>query len=156
MNNDNYANANGELENQHYEIPQRLLRHTPRPREVVFMLTRTQLAIMYITWAVARRHVHQRVYQPELPFPPYPPHPVWSDERESAACSKWRWLNLSIYWDLEVLPVSAYKYLHEVFSADRRGVDKFKSGLFSPLAETVALCQGFAVDYSVVTRDDAH
>lgn len=35
---------------------------------------------MYITWAVARHCVCQRVYQPELPFPPYPPHPVWSDE----------------------------------------------------------------------------
>ncbi|KAG1803380.1 hypothetical protein EV424DRAFT_1351519 [Suillus variegatus] len=80
MNNDNHANANGGLENQHYEIPQRLLQHAPRPREVVFMLTRTQLEIMYITWAVARHCVRQRVYQPELPFPPYPPHPVWSDE----------------------------------------------------------------------------
>ncbi|KAG2139106.1 uncharacterized protein EDB93DRAFT_1106210 [Suillus bovinus] len=80
MNNSNYANANGEIA---YKIPQHLLQHTPRPREVVFVLTGNQLELMYNTWVVVRRRVCQRIYQPELPFPPYPPHPVWSDEAQS-------------------------------------------------------------------------
>ncbi|KAG1794467.1 uncharacterized protein HD556DRAFT_1443034 [Suillus plorans] len=80
MNNNNNVNANGGDGDQNHEIPQHLLQHIPRPREVVFRLTRDQLELMYNTWAVARRHVRQLVYQPELPFPPYPLPPVWPDD----------------------------------------------------------------------------
>jgi hypothetical protein len=36
--------------------------------------------VMYVTWAATRNRVRQRVYQPDLPFPPYPRPPVWTDE----------------------------------------------------------------------------
>jgi hypothetical protein len=35
---------------------------------------------MYITWAAARRRVHQQLYQPALPIPPYPLPPFLPEE----------------------------------------------------------------------------
>ncbi|KAG2051678.1 hypothetical protein BDR06DRAFT_1010179 [Suillus hirtellus] len=79
MNNDNGNNANG-VRNQNHEIPRHLLQHVPRPREVRFMLTDRQLELMYVVWAATRGRVHQQVYRPELPIPPYPLPPVWPDD----------------------------------------------------------------------------
>ncbi|KAG1775747.1 hypothetical protein EV702DRAFT_1198940 [Suillus placidus] len=39
-----------------------------------------QLELMFVAWAAARNLMRQRVYQPDLPFPVYPPPPVWPDE----------------------------------------------------------------------------
>ncbi|KAG1761537.1 hypothetical protein EV702DRAFT_1052957 [Suillus placidus] len=80
LNNINNTNGNRGAGGQNYEMPRHLLQHTPRPREVVFRMTEMHLEIMYITWAAARRRVRQLIYQPELPFPPYPVPPVWPDE----------------------------------------------------------------------------
>jgi hypothetical protein len=35
---------------------------------------------MYTTWAAARDRVRQQIYHPEVPFQPYPPPPMWTDE----------------------------------------------------------------------------
>ncbi|KAG2096686.1 uncharacterized protein F5147DRAFT_817021 [Suillus discolor] len=61
-------------------IPQHLLQHTPRPREVVFTLTVGQLEMLYVRWAAARMRVRQELYEPALPIPPYPLPPAWPDE----------------------------------------------------------------------------
>ncbi|KAG2108991.1 uncharacterized protein F5147DRAFT_652569 [Suillus discolor] len=90
MNNYNNANPRGdENENEHqnrngnHHIPQHLLEHIPRPRDVVFRLTDRQLELMYITWAAARMRVCQQVYHPDLPLHPNPLSPVWPDERRA-------------------------------------------------------------------------
>ncbi|KAG1754668.1 hypothetical protein EDD22DRAFT_957431 [Suillus occidentalis] len=86
MNNNN--NANGGAANQDrdrdrdrdHQIPAHLLQHAPRPRSVTFTISVMQLEYLYVTWAAARNRVHQQLYQPDLPFQPYPLPPVWPDE----------------------------------------------------------------------------
>jgi hypothetical protein len=36
--------------------------------------------LMLVTWAAARNRVRQRVYQPNLPFPPCPLPPAWTND----------------------------------------------------------------------------
>ncbi|KAG1896328.1 uncharacterized protein F5891DRAFT_983516 [Suillus fuscotomentosus] len=84
---DNYANANGGAGNgnrdgdghQNHQ-PQHFLQYPLRPRNIMFTMTRRQLALIYITWVAARMRVRQQVYEPALPLPPNPPPPIWSDE----------------------------------------------------------------------------
>ncbi|KAG1767790.1 hypothetical protein EDD22DRAFT_844364 [Suillus occidentalis] len=82
----NNANANGGAGNQNeganhdHQIPQHLLQHAPRPRDVMFTMTGRQLEMIYVTWAAARMRVHQYLYQPALQLPPYQLPPDWPDE----------------------------------------------------------------------------
>ncbi|KAG2121997.1 hypothetical protein BD769DRAFT_1389844 [Suillus cothurnatus] len=84
MNNNNNADADGGVRNQNrdqdHQIPGHLLQHEPRPRNVMFTMPGRQLELMYITWAAARNRVRQQLYNPNLPYQPYPRPPVWSDE----------------------------------------------------------------------------
>ncbi|KAG2096324.1 uncharacterized protein F5147DRAFT_656638 [Suillus discolor] len=85
---DNYANANRGAGNgngdgdghQNHQMPQHFLQYPLRPWNVMFTMTRQQLALMYVTWAAARVRVHQQVYEPALPLPPNPPPLIWPDE----------------------------------------------------------------------------
>ncbi|KAG1800064.1 hypothetical protein EV424DRAFT_1545831 [Suillus variegatus] len=66
--------------NEDNQIPQQLLRHAPRPRDVSFRVSDVHLELLYVTWAGARMRVRQQVYQPDLPLLPHPPPPNWSDK----------------------------------------------------------------------------
>ncbi|KAG1794744.1 hypothetical protein EV424DRAFT_1350977 [Suillus variegatus] len=66
--------------NQGHQIPEHLLRVAPRPRDVMFTLSERQLEMLYVRWDAARIRVHQQIYNPHLPFQPYPLPPAWSEE----------------------------------------------------------------------------
>ncbi|KAG2117615.1 hypothetical protein DEU56DRAFT_761352 [Suillus clintonianus] len=75
------GNRNGDGDgDQNHQIPQQFLQHAPRPRSVTFTMTRTNLELIYVTWAAARARVDQELYRPHLPFQPVPLPPYWSDE----------------------------------------------------------------------------
>ncbi|KAG1817917.1 uncharacterized protein BJ212DRAFT_1479744 [Suillus subaureus] len=74
-------NQNGDQDqDRDHQIPGHLLQLAPRPRNVTFTMSGRQVELMYITWAAARNRVRQQLYNPNLPFQPYPLPPVWSDE----------------------------------------------------------------------------
>ncbi|KAG1848143.1 hypothetical protein C8R48DRAFT_677347 [Suillus tomentosus] len=85
MNNNANANEVGNRDgdrhgNQGHQIPEHLLRVAPRPRDVMFTLSERQLEMLYVRWDAARIRVHQQIYNPHLPFQPYPLPPAWSEE----------------------------------------------------------------------------
>ncbi|KAG1771736.1 hypothetical protein EDD22DRAFT_947746 [Suillus occidentalis] len=85
MNNNAGVNGGADLTRERererdHQIPGHLLQLAPRPRNIMFTMSDRQLELMYTTWAAARDRVRQQIYHPEVPFQPYPPPPMWTDE----------------------------------------------------------------------------